>query len=84
MKRIHKQRQVITKIFFKFPTPPMTGYSKKRITYVEIMVTSDTVQVDVDCLAGGIRRNSMTLEVTAYNAQMLNAKATVYGIRTKK
>lgn len=81
--RNHVQRQAVVKTFFTFPSPPLTQYNGKIITYLETLVTSDSMNVDVDVFTGGIGKDKLILVVTGYNAQVLNTKATIYGIDVK-
>lgn len=41
------------------------------------------MNVDVDVFTGGIGKDKLILVVTGYNAQVLNTKATIYGIDVK-
>lgn len=62
------------------PHRPYTHFDQKWITYVEIQVTAETKDVDVDVFDGGIGKSWIDLVVTAYNTQIFNSKATVYGV----
>lgn len=77
------KRQAVVKSSFTFPSPPLVHFNGKKITFVETLVTSDTMDVDVDLFNGGIGKDKMILIVSGYNAQILNVRVTVYGISAK-
>lgn len=52
----------------------------KRISYVHVLIKSNSGKADVDVVDGGIGEDMMRLNITAYNTQLFNYEIVVYGI----
>lgn len=79
-----KEKMPIVRTTYEMPHGPYTHYQNKWVTCLEVEITSENENVDVDVYDGGIGRRWIDFNVTGYNTQILNSKATVYGVRSNR